>query len=49
VNEETVTILKSKYNDLVRASNRLAALEAAGVDNWSGYDHAMQILHGDED
>jgi hypothetical protein len=47
--QETVTIPKAKYNDLVRSSNRLAALEAAGVDNWGGYDHAMQVLHGDED
>lgn len=25
---------------------KLRALEAAGVDNWEGYDHAMDILHG---
>lgn len=24
---------------------KLRALEAAGVDNWEGYGHAMQILH----
>lgn len=30
-------------------SDRLAALEAAGVDNWEGYGHAMRVLHGEED
>lgn len=38
-----------QYNELKTRSARLDALEAAGVDNWSGYDHAMEILHGDED
>lgn len=27
--------------------DRLYALEAAGVDNWSGYEYAMEILNGD--
>lgn len=27
---------------------KLRALEAAGVDNWGGYSHAMDILHGRE-
>lgn len=31
------------------AAARLAALEAAGVDNWEGYGHAMAILEGDEE
>ena len=26
----------------------LSALEAAGVDNWSGYDHAVEICHADD-
>lgn len=25
----------------------LAALRAAGVDNWQGYDHAIELLNGD--
>lgn len=49
MSEEIVTIPKLKYNDLVRDSNRLAALEAVGVDNWEGYDHAMAVLRGEED
>lgn len=35
--------------ELEKDSARLAALEAAGVDNWEGYGHAMAILHGEED
>lgn len=27
---------------------KLNALEAAGVDNWEGYDHAMEILRGED-
>lgn len=27
-------------------SAKLSALESAGVDNWSGYSYAMEILHG---
>lgn len=27
--------------------DRLYALEAAGVDNWSGYEYAMELLNGD--
>jgi hypothetical protein len=38
--EETVTITKEKYDSLVLDSLWLGALEAAGVDNWEGYDFA---------
>lgn len=42
---ETVTIPKSEYDRLVKDSEWLSCLEAAGVDNWSGYDCALDILH----
>lgn len=48
-NEETVTISKAEHDRLVAASDKLDALEAAGVDNWSGYDVAMQILNEEGD
>lgn len=41
--EEVVTIAKSLYEHLLRCSKRLAALEAAGVDNWEGYGEAIRI------
>jgi len=42
--EEMVTITKKEYNSLCEDSAKLTALECAGVDNWSGYDFAMDIL-----
>ena len=33
-----------EYNELVDDQIKLRALEAAGVDNWNGYDTAMDIL-----
>jgi len=37
-NEETVTITKEEYIQLLNDSNFLHALRAGGVDNWEGYD-----------
>ena len=34
----------AEYMELQYAARKLAALEAAGVDNWSGYSYALQIL-----
>ena len=41
--EEMVTIKKSEYDQLLKDSDWLACLEAAGVDNWEGYDYAREI------
>ena len=41
---EEVTITRKEYDRLLEAEAKLIALEAAGVDNWSGYDDAMQQL-----
>jgi|WetSurMetagenome_2_1015567.scaffolds.fasta_scaffold759381_3 hypothetical protein len=38
---ETVTIMKDVYRDLVRSDLILGALEAAGVDNWPGYEEIV--------
>lgn len=35
-----VTITKAEYDSLLDDREWLAALEAAGVDNWEGYGHA---------
>ena len=45
MSEETVTITKKEYIELQDAYDFLAALQAAGVDNWQGYDVARQILN----
>lgn len=47
--EETITIPVSTYKVLVKHNAELLALEAAGVDNWEGYGHAMRTLHGENE
>jgi hypothetical protein len=39
-----VEITEERYERLLASEDMLAALEAAGVDNWQGYDDAMDIL-----
>lgn len=46
--EEKVTITATAYRMLVRDSNELSRLYAAGVDNWKGYEYAFED-DGDED
>lgn len=43
--EETVTISKEEYEILLKNTRILRALEAAGVDNWEGYDIAMEQIN----
>lgn len=45
---ETVTITRRKYDRLMKDSDMLACLEAAGVDNWDGYQEARR-MHDPED
>ena len=39
-----VTISKLEYDQLLENSEFLECLEAAGVDNWSGYDYASEMM-----
>jgi hypothetical protein len=41
--EPKVEITESYYRELLERDNWLSALEAAGVDNWDGYEVAMEI------
>ena len=40
---KTVTISIEEYNDLLDDAEFLNALRMAGVDNWDGYDEAIDI------
>ncbi len=40
--ENKVTITTEEYDRLLEAENKLDALEVAGVDNWEGYEFAME-------
>ncbi len=42
-----VEIEESELTDLKEAARKLDALEAAGVDNWSGYEDAMEMMSDD--
>ena len=42
--EETVTISKKEYFNLLQRDIELAALNNAGVDNWEGYDISRDYL-----
>ena len=41
---ETIEITRAEYEQLKDDAKFLAALRAAGVDNWNGYDYAMELL-----
>lgn len=47
--EETVTISKKEYDSLQEDMLKLRCLENAGVDNWDGYDFAMEEFWGKEE
>jgi hypothetical protein len=38
---KTVTITENEYKRLIKDSYKLKALGQEGVDNWVGYDYAM--------
>lgn len=42
MDKETVTISKKEYESLKDDSFKLQCLENGGVDNWEGYDFAME-------
>ena len=45
--EKTITITVKEYESLLKDSSFMRALEQAGVDNWEGYDYAIDILNGE--
>ena len=42
--EEMIEITQKEYNELIHDQMKLIALESSGVDNWCGWDNAMEIL-----
>jgi len=41
---ETVTIPKGEYYRLLEDKDYLACLETCGVDNWQGFDDAIDMF-----
>lgn len=46
--DQTITIPLSDYEQLKSDQAFLNALRAAGVDNWDGYDHAIDLIEQDD-
>lgn len=42
-----VEISEERYNALLESEAMLDALIGAGVDNWDGYDYAMELLNAE--
>jgi hypothetical protein len=45
----TITITTKEYEGLLEDRAMLICLQNAGVDNWQGYDYAMELLRECED
>jgi hypothetical protein len=43
--KEEVKVSKKRFIELLEHELKLEALEAAGVDNWEGFDSAMEIYY----
>ena len=43
-NVETVTIPIEEYREMQEAAQMFYRLQGAGVDNWEGYDMAMEEI-----
>ena len=39
-----VLISLKRFEELISNEEKLKALEAAGVDNWDGYDYAIESI-----
>lgn len=46
---EEIEEIKDYLKELEEDRDLLYSLQAAGVDNWSGYDFAIQIYHEEEE
>lgn len=46
---EEMTKIENYLNELEEDRDLLYALQAAGVDNWCGYEEAMKIYHEDQE
>jgi hypothetical protein len=42
--DDTITIKRKEYTRLQERDQWLECLEAAGVDNWDGYEYAQELL-----
>lgn len=43
-----LTLSQEEYEELLESDKMLSALERAGVDNWEGYDFAIELMYDDD-
>lgn len=48
MSEEMITITKEEYNELKKGYDIYNCLRCCGVDNWCGWDDAMQMYNGED-
>ena len=48
MDNQTVTITVKEYLELLNARKTLEYLQVAGVDNWEGYDLAMEMMRDEK-
>lgn len=44
---EKVILTREEYNELLRGVDFLNCLRACGVDNWDGYDYAIEMFNNE--
>lgn len=49
MSETKVTITRAEYDELLDSEYFLSCLEAAGVDNWQGYEFACDMYKEDDE
>ena len=49
IKTDKILIDKERYKELSDLEDKWLAFEAAGVDNWSGYDVAMSIYREEKE
>lgn len=49
MSDETVTITKERYKELLHSEKVLSALYDGGVDNWEWYEEALSSMDDDDD
>lgn len=49
MSEKMITITKEEYDSLMEDYHFMRCLEDAGVDNWDGYEYAIELYSEMED
>ena len=47
--EEMVEITEAEYELLLATAKFMACLESAGLDNWEGYEYALDLYNEEDD